>query len=59
MVDGSDLKRHPKVKSAIDIIDAWIDSVCVYGRVPGISAGFVVDQDLVFAKGYGCSNLET
>ena len=59
MINGSDLKRHPKVKSAIDIIDAWIDSVQVYGRVPGISAGFVVDQDLVFAKGYGCSNLET
>ena len=58
-IDGDSLKNHPKVKGAIDIVDAWIDSVRDYGRVPGISVGFVVDQDLVFAKGYGYSNLES
>ena len=54
----NDLRSHPQVKGAIGIVDAWIDSVRDYGQVPGISVGFVVDQDLVFAKGYGYSNLE-
>ncbi len=53
-----DIKNHPQVKGAIAVVDAWIDSVRDYGQVPGISVGFVVDQDLVFAKGYGYSNLE-
>ena len=55
---GNNLKSHPQIKGAIDIVDAWIDSVRDYGRVPGISVGFVVDQDLVFSKGYGYSNIE-
>ena len=54
----NELRSHPQVRGAIGIVDAWIDSVRDYGQVPGISVGFVVDQDLVFAKGYGYSNLE-
>ena len=52
------LSEHPRIKDAIGLVDAWIDSLLDYGQVPGISVGFVVDQELVFAKGYGYSNLE-
>lgn len=52
------LADHPEVKGAIGIVDAWIDSVRDYGQVPSISVGFVLDQDLVFAKSYGYSNIE-
>ena len=52
------LAEHSRIKDAIGLVDAWIDSLLDYGQVPGISVGFVVDQELIFAKGYGYSNLE-
>lgn len=50
---------HPEVQGALAAIDAWIDGVRVYDRVPGISAGIVVDQELIWNRGYGYSNLST
>ena len=47
---------HPEVKGALAIVDAWIDGVRDYRKIPGISVGFVVDQDLIFSKGYGYAN---
>ena len=38
---------------ALRVADVWLDSVQVYRHIPAISAGVVVDQDLVWAKGYG------
>ena len=52
------LAEHSRIKDAIGLVDAWINSLLDYGQVPGISVGFVVDQELIFAKGYGYSNLE-
>ena len=52
------LAEHSRIKDAIGLVDAWIDSLLDYGQVPGISVGFVVDQELIFSKGYGYSNLE-
>ena len=51
------LVDHPEVKGALAIVDAWIDGVRDYQKVPGISVGFVVDQELIYANGYGYSNL--
>ena len=53
-----DIKAHPEVKGALSIMDAWIDGVRDYQKVPGISIGFVVDQDLIYANGYGYANLQ-
>jgi CubicO group peptidase (beta-lactamase class C family) len=52
------LRAHPEVKGALAAIDAWVDGVRTFERVPGISAGIVIDQDLVWDRGYGFSNLE-
>lgn len=38
---------------ALRAADVWLDSVQVYRQIPSISAGVVVGQDLVWAKGYG------
>lgn len=38
---------------ALRLVDAWIDSVQAYQHIPAISAGVVVGDDLVWAKGYG------
>jgi len=38
---------------ALRLIDAWLDSVQAYQHIPAVSAGVVVGDDLVWAKGYG------
>lgn len=41
---------HPEVKGALTAIDAFIEAVQIYDKVPGISAGIVSDQDLIWKK---------
>jgi len=50
---------HPEVQGALAAIDAWIQGVHRYEKVPGLSVGIVSDQDLIWDNGYGYSNLET
>ncbi len=38
---------------ALRVADVWLDSVQVYRHIPSISAGVVVGQEMVWAKGYG------
>ena len=49
---------HPEVKGALGAIDAWIEGVRTYKKIPGMSVGIVRDQDLIWDNGYGYSNLE-
>jgi CubicO group peptidase (beta-lactamase class C family) len=53
------LLAHPEVAGAIAAIDAYVQGVQTYDKVPGISVGIVYDQDLLWQSGYGYSNLET
>ena len=53
------LLAHPEVAGAIAAIDAYVQGVQMYDKVPGISVGIVYDQDLLWQSGYGYSNLET
>lgn len=53
------LLTHPEIRGVLSIIDAWVEGVQMYENVPGISVGIVRDQDLLWEKGYGYSNLET
>ena len=57
--DAATLLAHPEVAGALAVIDAWIAGTKLYGQVPGISAGIVRDQDLIWTQGYGHSNLST
>lgn len=54
---AQDLLKHPEVAGALSIIDAWIEGTRHYEQIPGISVGFVRDQDLIWTNGYGSSNL--
>ena len=47
---------HPEVQGALAVVDAWVDALGDYDDIPGISLGLVVDQDLIFARGYGQAN---
>lgn len=53
------LLAHPEVAGAIAAIDAYVEGVQMYDKVPGVSVGIVHDQDLLWQSGYGHSNLET
>jgi CubicO group peptidase (beta-lactamase class C family) len=55
----AELRAHPEVMGALAVIDAWVDGRQMYERIPGISVGIVHDQDLLWKRGYGYSNLET
>ena len=50
---------HPEISGVLKAIDAWIEGVRIYDDVPGISAGIVLDQELIWSHGYGYSNLES
>jgi len=55
----AELLEHPEVSGALAAIDAWIDGVYMYERIPGISVGIVRGQDLLWSSGYGYSNIES
>ncbi|MEM8987318.1 MAG: serine hydrolase [Pseudomonadota bacterium] len=50
---------HQDVRGAIAAIDAWVEARRIYDDIPGISAGVVFKDRLIWSKGYGVSNLET
>ncbi len=56
---AEEILAHPEVKGALGAIDAWAEGVRMYDRIPGVSVGIVHDQDLIWSKGYGYSNVES
>ena len=46
------------VAGAIRLYDAWVNEQMLYRHLPGLAVGIVVDQDLVWAKGYGHADLD-
>lgn len=55
---GSPLAQHPRVQEAAHLLDTWLRSHLAYEDIPGISAGVVHDQDLVWSAGYGMADVE-
>jgi CubicO group peptidase (beta-lactamase class C family) len=49
---------HPEIQGALLAIDAWLDGEQAFRRIPGMSVGVVLDQELIWKKGYGYSNVE-
>lgn len=40
-------------KDAIRLLDYWLEAQTAFDRVPAVSAGVVIGQELVWGKGYG------
>ncbi len=51
------LADDPRVATVLDILEKWIDTQIDYEDIPGVSAGIVHDQDLVWAKGFGYAHV--
>ena len=43
---------------ALTFIDEWLEAQQAYNHLPGISAGIVKGQQLIWSKGYGVSDLK-
>jgi len=52
------LQEQPEVADAIKVFDMWIEQHIAHRGVPGLSIAIVLDQEIVWAKGYGYSDLE-
>jgi len=46
------------VRSALDLLAAWIEGQMAYSGLPGLSIGVVRDQALVWARGFGWASVE-
>jgi CubicO group peptidase (beta-lactamase class C family) len=53
------VRSSPDVRGALRTIDAWLEGVQIYQRIPGLSAGLVHGSDLIWQGSYGLSNLAT
>ncbi len=54
----STISNHPDVVSNIKLLEAWIESQMAYRGLPGMSVGVVYENKVVWARGFGYSNLE-
>ena len=52
------VRENPPVADAIALLDVWIEEQSAYQNIPGLAIGIVYDQELIWAKGYGYSDLE-
>jgi len=60
LLAGADVKlqERPEVADAISVFDRWVEQHIAHRGVPGLSVAVVLDQEIVWAKGYGYSDLE-
>ena len=47
------IAEHPEVRAALDLFTAWTESQMAYAGQPGVSAGIVHEQELIWARGFG------
>ena len=53
------VRDDPRVQQALNLLDLWLDAQRDYEHIPGVSAGVVYDQELIWSKGYGYQDRET
>lgn len=55
---ASSLTDDPDVQGAQRLFTAWMDAQLLYRGLPGVVVGVVVDQELVWARGFGYADVE-
>ncbi len=48
----------PDVKAQIGLFSAWLEGQIAIRQLPGVVVGVVVDQDLIWAKGFGRADID-
>ena len=52
------LAKDARVAEALHLLEIWVEAQLAYERIPGISMSVVHDQELVWSRGFGYSDLE-
>ena len=52
------LSDHPDIVDSISVLERWIDQQVDFHHIPGLSIAVVYDQEIVWSKGFGYSDLE-
>ena len=52
------LTEDHQVASALKLVEIWVEGQADYQDIPGVSAGIVYDQKLIWSRGFGFSDLE-
>ncbi len=52
------LTDDPRVASALKLIEVWVEGQSDFQNIPGVSAGIVYDQKLIWSRGFGFADLE-
>jgi CubicO group peptidase (beta-lactamase class C family) len=56
--DEVKLQEQPEVADAIKVFDMWVEQHIAHRNLPGLSIAVVFDQEIVWAEGYGYSDLD-
>src|SRR5262245_65703526 len=51
--------EHADVRAALDLFTAWTEAQMAYSGQPGLSAGIVHEQELIWARGFGWASRES
>lgn len=49
---------HPEVTGAERLFESWLRSQMAYRGLPGVVAGVVYDQELIWARGFGLADMD-
>jgi CubicO group peptidase (beta-lactamase class C family) len=49
---------NPEFSSAVALLEHWIDNQMAHRGLPGLALGVVYDQQLIYARGFGTSDIE-
>ncbi len=52
------LTDDPRVVSALKLVEVWVEGQSDFQNIPGVSAGIVYDQKLIWSRGFGFADLE-
>src|SRR5512135_741393 len=47
----------PRLAQAMRLFEEWLDAKVAYERWPGVAVGLVVDQELVWSRGFGYADV--
>jgi D-alanyl-D-alanine carboxypeptidase len=54
----ADVVADPAVRGQLELLSAWIEAQLAYLRNPGLALGIVLDQRLIWSRGFGFANVE-
>src|SRR5262249_8785987 len=57
-MNGTALAQHAEVRSAIDVLEAWVEAQRAQRELPGLSMAIVHDQTLLWAHGFGWADVD-